>query len=143
LLLPKDVLEETELTLRLLLKPNELGSASHNYRLAQKAHIDLELGLNRAAPLDLKSYPIWGHRLAEVQKRYNAAVPELASQWWYDRRQKREWATFWVAFVVFVLTVVFGLISTAIGGLQVYAAFRAIPTGSSSAESGGQKYKLA
>ena len=135
-MLPGDVLRETELTLRLLLRPNDLRSARHNYRLAQKARVDLELGLDKAAPLDLASYPIWGHRLAKIQQRYNAAVPEVASQWWYDDRQRREWATFWVAVIVFVLTVVFGLISTAVGILQVYAAFRALPARNSAVASG-------
>ena len=136
-MLPEDILRETELTLRLLLRPNDLKSSSHNHRLAQKARVDLELGLDKAAPLDLAAYPIWGHRLAKIQQRYNAAVPELASQWWYDDRQKREWATFWVAVTVFILTVVFGLISTAVGIMQVYAAFRALPTGNAAAASGG------
>jgi hypothetical protein len=36
-------------------------------------------------------------------------------QWWFDRRNKFEWATFWTAVVVFILTVVFGLIASITG----------------------------
>lgn len=45
-------------------------------------------------------------------------------QWWFDRRDRVQWATFWTAFVVFVLTVVFGIIGSATGIMQVQATYR-------------------
>jgi uncharacterized membrane protein HdeD (DUF308 family) len=37
-----------------------------------------------------------------------------------------EWATFWVALVVFILTLIFGVISSVTGILQVIASFKAL-----------------
>lgn len=76
------------------------------------------------ARLDLSNYPYWQERLWEVQKVYDKARPKTFKQWWFDRRNRFEWATFWTAVVVFVLTLVFGLIASITGILQAYAAFR-------------------
>jgi hypothetical protein len=44
-------------------------------------------------------------------------------QWWYDRRRRVQWYTFWVAALVLFLTVFFGLIQCVEGGLQAWKAF--------------------
>jgi hypothetical protein len=115
------------MTLRLLYRPIEHSSLKRNRTISKTKFVDLEAGDGETAPLDLGSYPIWRHRLAEVQDRYNAARPGALRQWWYDRRKKSEWATLWIAIVVFVLTVFFGLISSITSIMQVYAAFRVLP----------------
>ena len=81
---------------------------------------------------DLNNYPIYRHRLAEIQRQYNAARPKYPKQWWYDRRLRMEWTTLLIAVIVFVLTVVFGVISSVTGILQVYVAFRTINRSSTS-----------
>ena len=81
----------------------------------QEAHI----GLDRLGQLDLASYPYFGQRLKALQDRYNKAAPTSLSQMWFDRRKPVEWAILWVAVVVFILTVLFGLISSVAGILQV------------------------
>lgn len=72
----------------------------------------------------LSSYPILGARLEEIQKRYDEAIPYRFRHWWYDRRKRVEWATLMVAIVVFILTIVFGIISSVTGILQVMAAYK-------------------
>jgi hypothetical protein len=126
---PPGFLWETDLTLRLLFQPNNLKNERRNRKIASRGPSDLEAGIDTSSPpLDLAQYPIWGSRLAEVQQIYDVARPGALQQWWYDRRNKPEWATFWIAIIIFLLTVIFGLISSITSIMQVYAAFRAVPT---------------
>jgi hypothetical protein len=115
--------------MRLLFQPNNFQNGKRNRRLEKRGPSDLEAGIETSAPpLELAKYPIWGSRLAEVQRVYDTARPGAFRQWWFDRRNKPEWATFWIAIVIFVLTVIFGLISSVTAIMQVYAAFRPNPT---------------
>ena len=59
-----------------------------------------------------------------IQGVYDTTKPRTMRQWWHDRRNPVEWATFWVAVVIFVLTVIFGVISSVTGIMQVYASFK-------------------
>jgi hypothetical protein len=68
-------------------------------------------------------FEVWHERLYIIQKAYDESEPSTLSQWWNDRRKKVQWYTFWVAILILFLTVVFGLIQSVTGVLQVYAAF--------------------
>lgn len=98
-------------------------------RISKKEDVDIEasLGLDQAITeheqYQISSYPFYGRRLAEIQRRYDLARPHRLRQWWYDRRQRPEWAALMVALVVFVLTVIFGIISSITGIMQAYASF--------------------
>jgi len=85
---------------------------------------DLELAMGDYANFDLQQYPYWHKRLADIQQVYNTKTPSGLVQWWFDRRDRVQWATFWVAFIVFVLTVVFGIISSVTSIWQVCLAYR-------------------
>jgi hypothetical protein len=80
---------------------------------------EAHIGLDRLAQLDLASYPYFGERLKSLQDRYNKATPESLRQLWFDRRKPVEWAILWVALVVFILTVIFGIIGAVAGIMQV------------------------
>lgn len=71
----------------------------------------------------LSTYKFYGARLAEVQRRYDLARPHRLAQWWYDRRQRPEWAALMVALIVFALTILFGIAQTITGILQVIASW--------------------
>jgi hypothetical protein len=118
-LYPDDILEETENTLRLLFPPVELKSAKRTKLVAEKEGVDIEAAIAAYASLDLGSYPFWHERLEKVQKTYDAAHPKRMKQWWFNRRDKVAWATLWVAVIVFVLTVVFGMIQSVTSIMQV------------------------
>jgi hypothetical protein len=122
-----DFLSEMRMTMHLLFPPNDLESSKRIKRLAKRRLVDLEAHAAKTAPLDLASYPVWRHRLAEVQRRYDAVKPGTFKQWYHDRRNKPERVTFWTAIVVIVLTLIFGLISSITGILQVVAAWQMIP----------------
>ncbi|KAF2138936.1 uncharacterized protein K452DRAFT_337750 [Aplosporella prunicola CBS 121167] len=72
---------------------------------------------------NLKDYTHWGYRLSVIVEAYDKTQPKGALQLWYDRRSKVEWFTFWVAVLVLLLTITFGLIQSVTGILQVYVAY--------------------
>ena len=69
-----------------------------------------------------EKYKFWGQRLITIKMVYDASEPKNLGQWWHDRRRRVEWYTFWVAVLVVFLTIVFGLIQSITGVLQVYYA---------------------
>jgi hypothetical protein len=130
LLYPGDFLSETERTLSLLFPPANFEASKRTRRIGEKDHVDIEAAIESSVAsdemLDLSNYPYWQERLREVQKAYDHARPKTLKQWWFDRRHRFEWATFWTAVVVFILTLIFGLIASITGIIQVYAAFKAL-----------------
>ena len=68
----------------------------------------------------LDDYQYWQERLQIIIEAYNKSEPKALPQWWYDRRNKVQWYTFWIAALILVLTIVFGLIQSITGILQVY-----------------------
>lgn len=71
-----------------------------------------------------EKYKFWGQRLITIKMAYDASEPKNLGQWWHDRRRRVEWYTFWVAVLVVFLTIVFGLIQSITGVMQVYYAAR-------------------
>jgi hypothetical protein len=118
------MLAETENTLCLLFPPINYKSSKRTKRICEADDVDIEAAIASHASRDLSNYPYWQGRLREVQQVYDDARPRKIKQWWFDRRNKSEWATLWIAILVFVLTVIFGLISSITGILQAYASFK-------------------
>jgi hypothetical protein len=123
---PPGFLIETERTLALLFDPSGNDTSKRTNRIARKNHVDLEAAINSLADsnarLDLRTYSYWQERLREIRKVYAEAQPKSLQQWWFDRRNRFNWATV----VVFCITLIFGLISSVTGILQVYASFKAL-----------------
>lgn len=80
---------------------------------------DVELSYWARSP---EKYKYWGQRLITIKMAYDASEPKNLAQWWNDRRRRVEWYTFWVAVLVVFLTIVFGLIQSVTGVMQVYYA---------------------
>ena len=76
-----------------------------------------------------EKYKFWGQRLITIKMAYDASEPKNLAQWWHDRRRRVEWYTFWVAVLVVFLTIVFGLIQSITGVMQVYYASRSGQSG--------------
>jgi hypothetical protein len=77
----------------------------------------------------IDGFAFWRDRLVMLKQAFDEAQPKMMRQWWYDSRNGVQWYTFWVAVLVLVLTVVFGLAQSVEGALQVYASFKALDTG--------------
>ncbi|KAK8062632.1 hypothetical protein PG997_014729 [Apiospora hydei] len=74
----------------------------------------------------IERFHFWRDRLIMLKQAYDEAQPKTLTQWWHDRRNGVQWYTFWVAVLVLVLTIVFGLIQSVEGALQVYASFKSL-----------------
>jgi hypothetical protein len=127
---PPGFLQETERTLALLFDPLGSDTSKRTRRIERKNQVDLEAAINALVDseirLDLRKYRYWQEHLREIRKVYEDAQPKTLRQWWFDRRNRFNWATFWTAIVVFCITLVFGLISSVTGIMQAYAAFKAL-----------------
>lgn len=119
-----DFAAEVQRTLQLLFPTAGKKSIKRTRQYAKKYQADLEARIIKMDKRSLETYPVFGERLEQIQKRYDASTQRLPRQWWYDRRRRVEWATLVVAIVVFILTVVFGVISSVTGILQVRAAYK-------------------
>ena len=122
--LPNRLLEETMQTLALLI-PRANRDCKRWFRRVYNQGIggidnaagDVEISHWARSP---EKYHYWGQRLMILKDAYDASEPKDLGQWWYDRRRKVQWYTFWVAILVLVLTIVFGLIQSVTGIMQVY-----------------------
>jgi hypothetical protein len=74
----------------------------------------------------IDQFAFWRDRLVMLKQVFDEAQPKTMRQWWYDSRNGVQWYTFWVAVLVLVLTVVFGLVQSVEGALQVYVSFKAL-----------------
>ncbi|OIW33077.1 hypothetical protein CONLIGDRAFT_711047 [Coniochaeta ligniaria NRRL 30616] len=72
------------------------------------------------------NFSYWHDRLVILKQAFDDSSPRTLNQWWNDRRNSVQWYTFWVAILVFIMTVIFGVIQSVEGGLQVYFAWKAL-----------------
>ena len=132
--LPHDLLYETQQTLALLLPARSRSDCKTWFSRIRKRYpdtIDLEAADFALGPYGRvqAKFPYWHERLSIIQRRFDEEEPKGLSQWWHDRRKKVQWYTFWVAILILVLTVVFGLIQSITGVMQVYAAYYPVSSG--------------
>ena len=71
-----------------------------------------------------KNFEFWHDRLTILKQAFDDADPKTFRQWWSDRRKPVQWFNFWFAVALIVgLTVLFGLIQSIEGAIQVYKAY--------------------
>ncbi|KAH3954852.1 hypothetical protein HBI81_077310 [Parastagonospora nodorum] len=92
--------------------PSEL--VDRRLQRLQKLHLD---------DRQIETFKFWRDRLIILKQAFDDSRPAKLSQWWYDRRDGHVWYTFWVAVLVLLLTVFFGIIQSIEGALQVYKAY--------------------
>lgn len=83
----------------------------------------IEIGQLDADERQIEKFTYWHDRLVILKQVFDESRPRALRQWWHDRRNGVQWYTFWVAILVFLLTVFFGLVQSIEGALQVYKAF--------------------
>ena len=83
----------------------------------------IKCGSLRADARQIARFHYWRDRLDIVKQVFEDAEPKTLSQWWNDRRKRVQWSTFWVAMLVLFLTILFGVIQSIEGALQVYKAY--------------------
>jgi hypothetical protein len=106
-----------------LIVPRDTGSVRRWYLKKQKSNA-LDPGAPHCNYLKLEDrniehFKYWGDRLVRLKRAYDSHEPDGPIQWWRDDRKPVQWWTFWIAVMVLVLTIVFGLTQSVTGVLQV------------------------
>ncbi|KAK3367854.1 hypothetical protein B0H63DRAFT_442549 [Podospora didyma] len=131
-LLPGGLAEESLQTLALLFPSADRETKRWFAKLPKSDNVlDAQLlhcGRLKTDDRQIDRFKFWRERLVMLKQVFDEAQPGTMGQWWYDRRNGVQWYTFWVAVLVLVLTIVFGLVQSIEGGLQVYYSHQALHT---------------
>jgi len=109
-------------TLALLVPKSDLNVKRWFLNVQKKHKIDTSViccGHIRPEWRSIGHYTYWGNRLRDLKAAYDNHEPQGPLQWWRDDRKPVQWWTFWVAVLVLFLTIVFGVIQSVTGILQV------------------------
>ncbi|MCJ1411363.1 hypothetical protein MMC19_005451 [Ptychographa xylographoides] len=123
---PDGFVEETLRTLALLLPQYDVPTKNWFRKVQSEFLLDKQAAMCgdlRTEERQIERFLFWQDRLVIVKQVFDEAEPGTLSQWWYDRRKGVQWYTFWVAVLVLILAVFFGVIQCIEGGLQAYKAF--------------------
>ncbi|KAK0716069.1 hypothetical protein B0H67DRAFT_582339 [Lasiosphaeris hirsuta] len=128
-LFPDSFIDETIRTLSLLIPQDD--RRCRRWLVSQIAEHNLDpqiarCGFLRARNRRLEHFSFWHDRLVVLKQAFDESSPRGLRQWWNDRRNSVQWYTFWVAILVFVMTVFFGLVQSVEGALQVYLSWKAL-----------------
>jgi hypothetical protein len=131
---PEGLIEETLNTLALLFPSSDKNTEQwfQNIRTSHSvaAKLDsqvIKCGHLRAEKMQIENFRFWHDRLVIVKQIFDQSRPATLRQWWFDRRNGVQWYTFWVAVLVLFLTILFGVIQSVEGALQVYKAYHPTP----------------
>ena len=128
-IIPDDLIDETLLTLALLLPSSDAKVQTWLRKKQKELCLDPNAGtygpLNSAAR-QIENFHYWRDRLVILKQAFDESEPRSISIWWHDDRKKVQWYTFWVAALVLVLTIVFGIITSVSGVVQAWASVRAM-----------------
>jgi hypothetical protein len=125
-LFPDGMIEETLKTLALLFPKWDRPTRTWYTQEAAVRGLDMEAVNIDHLDTDqrqIEKFSYWHDRLVILKQGFDEARPSTLSQWWSDRRNGVQWYTFWIAVLVLVLTVFFGVVQSIEGALQVYKAF--------------------
>ena len=107
-LLPKGLVDETIRSISLLIPP-VLGEPNPWFQQQRKKNsIDAQAGVCdrlNSSERQIENFVYWRDRLVLLKRTFDDAEPRNISQLWWDDRKKTQWFTFWVAVLVFVMTV--------------------------------------
>lgn len=122
-MLPRGLVEETLNTLSILFPPGKKTASVLSKRRGTAPVFDPSLkDLMAGEPKQLSSYPYWRNRLVVILDRFEHPRQNSIRQRWYDDRNRMQWATYWFAKAILVMTLLFGLISSVTGVMQVLVA---------------------
>jgi len=121
--IPVTVLNETILSLNLLFPHWDPLTEDFMRQHEQSFHLDGPF--DDSHPLHLSDFDHWRNRLLELHQIFHAP-PVGWTQIWADRRNPLQWYTFWIAIIILVLTIVFGVISSVTAIIQTYIAYESL-----------------
>ena len=128
-LLPKGLEDETIRSISLLIPP-VLGEPNPWFQQQRKKNsIDAQAGVCdrlNSSERQIENFVYWRDRLVLLKRTFDDAEPRNISQLWWDDRKKTQWFTFWVAVLVFVMTVFFGVVQSVAGIVQAWASVQSL-----------------
>jgi hypothetical protein len=121
---PDGLIEETQDTLALLLPEYDQDTA--RWFKKKQSELGLDPRARRQGQLkteqrQINHFKFWHDRLIVIKQFFNDSEPRTFKQWWFDDRKRVQW--FWVAIVVVVSAILFGIIQCIKGGWQIYMAY--------------------
>lgn len=127
--LPRDLVDETLRSISLLIPPI-LGERNPWFLQQRKEHnIDANAGLCdrlNSSQRQIDKFVYWRDRLVLLKRTFDDAEPRNIKQLWWDDRKKTQWFTFWVAVLVFIMTVFFGVVQSVAGIVQAWASVQSL-----------------
>ncbi|KAJ9609935.1 hypothetical protein H2200_006264 [Cladophialophora chaetospira] len=126
---PAGLTAETIRTLQLLFPQSDTSITKWVEKLSDIHHLDKRLakcGQLRTDDRQIETFHFWQDRLVILKEIFDESRPSTLSQWWCDRRNGVQWYTFWIAILVLLLTILFGLIQSIAAVLQVYKTYYSI-----------------
>jgi len=124
------LVKETIRTLALLL-PGSSRAPNKWYQKKRKGHeeeLDPRAGSSghlNASQRRLEEFKYWGERLGILKQASDDSEPPSMWHWWRDDRKKVQWYTFWIAALVLLLTIIFGLLQSVTGIIQTVLTAKA------------------
>ena len=116
--MPLELFEETRRTFDLLFPLRE----STSQKLLKSLHPHWSDLVRGDRQLELSAFPYWRHRLLVLHEDVFEAEADGLMQLWRDRRDPQKFWTFWIALVVFWLT----MVSTVASIVQTWASLKGI-----------------
>ncbi|KAI0147304.1 hypothetical protein GGR57DRAFT_477013 [Xylariaceae sp. FL1272] len=117
--LPHRYLDETIATIDLLLPLDQRKCNKWLRGQVDALGLDQDIIHRRAPNFDRSYYVYWHARLIDIEHAFETARPRSLVQWMYDTRNWERWWTFWLVVAGVSLTVIFGLIQSVAGIIQV------------------------
>ena len=129
-LLPKVLVDETIRSVSLLIPP-VLGTPNPWFQQQRKKYllIDAQAGVCdrlNSSERRIEKFTYWRDRIVLLKRTFDEKEPGNLEQLWWDDRRKTQWFTFWVAVLVFVVTVFFGVVQSVAGVVQAWASVRSL-----------------
>ena len=115
---------ETLSTLALLLPTHDKSTRKWFRKQLAKYQLDanlIEIGQLNLHERQIVHFKYWHDRLIVLKQYFDESKPRTFKQWWYDDRKRVQW--FWVAIVLVVSTLLFGVVQSIEGGWQVWKAY--------------------
>jgi hypothetical protein len=81
----------------------------------------IDCGQLKLEERQIDHFRFWHDRLVILKQFFDESRPRTIKQWWYDDRRRVQW--FWVAILLVVCEILFGVIQCLEGAWQIYKAY--------------------
>jgi hypothetical protein len=118
-LLSHSLIDESLATLDLIIPHTSVKCNTWLSTEVTRKGLDRNILHRTSASQCISDYPHWQTRLSAIAEALERSKPATVGQWWHDRRDMGQWWGFWLLVVGIFLTVLFGLIQSITGIIQV------------------------